>query len=186
MARPLSACYLRGVSRVSFAALLTLLIATAAAAPAHAYEDQASFDAELSYVHAFADSGSREGVALGLGASLGLSNVLTLRGQLVWALHPSDAPVVSVFLATAELVYVVDVFDIVPYFGAGIDGIGSVQSGRDFQPDFGVHPIIGADWIVSREFALGLQVRPVFVLTALDAVPLYFKVGVSLSYLFDL
>jgi hypothetical protein len=180
-----AAWYLRDVPR-AFAAVLTGLLAWAASAPAQAYEDQASIDAEIAYVHAFAKgSGATNGVAVAAGASLGLSNVLTVRGQLMWAFHPSDAASFSVAWLSADLVYVIDVLEIVPYFGAGLDGAATFQSGRDSELEFGVHPVIGFDYLLSRKLALGIQVKPVFVLTALDTMPVYLQAGVTLSYLLD-
>ena len=158
----------------------------APASPAQAYEDLTSLDAEFSYAHAFADEAPRHGAALGLGASLGLDEVLSVRGQFAWALHPDTAGNLSVLLLSAELLYLIDVLEIVPYFGAGVDGLGTWAAGESIQADFGVHPVLGFDWLLSREFALGIQLRPVFVLTQLDAWPVYFKAGVSVSYFFEL
>lgn len=168
----------------AFFAALTALATGAIAAPAGAYEDQVSLDTELAYVHAFSEnSEAREGVGIGAGASFGLSNVLTLRGQFMWAFHPSDGPLVSIAWLSADLVYVVDVLEIVPYFGAGVDGAGILQSAAAFQ--LGVHPVIGFDYLLSRELTLGVQLKPVFVLTALDTLPVYLQAGITLSYLFD-
>jgi hypothetical protein len=173
------------VSRALASGLIGLLT-WVAATPARAYEDQASVDAEVAYVHAFSKEFSpRNGVAVGAGASLGLSNVLSLRGQLMWAFHPSDAPLVSVAWVSTELVYLIDVLEIVPYFGAGADVAAFVRSGADPELHAGIHPVIGFDYLVTRELTLGMQVRPVFLLTAIDSTPLYLQVGVTLSYLFD-
>src|ERR1700755_53407 len=103
------ACYLRAVSGAFFGALIALLYG-ALASPAEAYEDQASLDAQVAYAHAFAKgSGAENGVGIGVGASLGLSTTLTLRGQLMWAFHPSDGPLRSIAWLSADLVYVIDV-----------------------------------------------------------------------------
>ncbi|HKP55567.1 MAG TPA: hypothetical protein VJV78_02540 [Polyangiales bacterium] len=155
------------------------------ALPARAYEDQTSLDAELSYGHAVSDAMPPNGMALGLGASLGLSNVFSVRGQLTCALHPGEPRFTTLLLASAELLYLIDVFEIVPYFGLGVDGVGTLASGRDFGADLGLHPVLGFDWLLSREVALGVAIRPVFLMTALDDDPLYFKAGVTFSYLFE-
>jgi len=154
------------------------------AAPASAYEDQASIDAELAYAHAVSDTAPAHGVGLGLGASFGLNNVLTVRGQFGWALHPSERRTVSVLTVAAEVLYVVDVLEIVPYFGAGIDALGRLDG--SFDADFGIHPVIGFDWLLSREWTLGVQLRSIFLVTAFDTDPVYFKAGASASYVIDL
>lgn len=172
--------------RVVVAVLGSLWAVWSPCAPARAYEDQASLDAEVSYAHAVSDDAPSHGVALGLGASLGLDDVLSLRGQLAWALHPSGNSSRSVFLVSAELLYLVDIVELVPYFGVGIDGIGGWVEGESVSTDLGLHPILGVDWLLSREFALGVQLRSIFLLTALDTDPIYFKAGVSASYFLDL
>jgi hypothetical protein len=160
------------------------------AQPAQAYEDQASIDAELHYGHAVSDTEPAHGAGIGLGASLGLDNVLTFRGQLSWSLHPHRPDALSVFILTGELLYVVDVLEIVPYFGVGLDGVIMAnridRDGAATRADFGVHPVLGVDWLLSRELAVGLQIRSVLLLTALDRDPLYLKAGATLSYLLDL
>jgi hypothetical protein len=162
------------------------LLVWAAATPALAYEDQASVDAEVAYVHAFSKEFSpRNGVAVGAGAGLGLNNVLSLRGQFMWAFHPSDDPLVSIAWVSAELVYLIDVLEVVPYFGAGADVSAFVRSGADVELNAGLHPVFGFDYLVSRELTLGMQVRPVFLLTAIDTLPVYLQLGLTLSYLFD-
>jgi hypothetical protein len=154
------------------------------AAPAFAYEDQASIDAALAYGHAVSDETPAHGVGLGLGASLGLNNVFTLRGRFAWALHPGEQRTSSVLSLSAEVLYLVDVLEIVPYFGAGIDGLGRLDD--SFSADLGIHPIVGFDWLLSREWTLGMLVRSIFLLTALDTHPVYLELGVSASYVIDL
>src|SRR5262245_31219100 len=176
----------RAVPRLLLAVVGGLSLVWASALPARAYEDQASFDAELSYGLAVSDTTPPHGAAVGLGASLGLSNLWSARGQLGWPLHPGAPQVTSLFFVTAELLYVIDILAVVPYFGLGVDGIGRAASGRDPDVELGLHPVLGLDWLVSREIALGLALRPVFFVTALDTDPLYFKAGVTFSYLFEL
>ena len=183
-ARP--TCYWRGVSRAFVAVSGALWLVWAGAGPARAYEDLASLDAELSYGHAVSEATPPNGVALGLGASLGLSDVFSLRGQLTWALHPGEPQTTSLLFLSAELLCLIDVLEVVPYFGVGVDGIGSFASGRELGGDFGVHLVLGFDWLLSREIALGVALRPVFLLTGLDEEPVYFKAGATFSYLFDL
>ena len=180
------ACYLRGVSRALVAVSGALWLVWAGVAPARAYEDQASLDAELSYGHAISEATPPNGVALGLGGSLGLSDVFSVRAQLTWALHPGEPQFTSLLFASAELLYLIDVLEIVPYFGFGLDGIGSIAAGSDFGANFGVHPVLGFDWLLSRELTLGVALRSIFLLTGLSEDPVYFKAGATISYLFEL
>jgi len=159
-------------------------MAAIAPAPARAYEDQVTLDAELGYAHALSEATPPHGVALGLGSSFGLSDLFSLRGQLTAAQHPGE-PSLSVFLVSAELVYLIDVFEFVPYFGLGLDGIGTWAPDVAFGSELGAHPVFGIDWLLSRSWAIGLALRPIFLVTALADDPVYFKAGLTLSYLID-
>jgi hypothetical protein len=179
------AWYLRAMSRAALGALIVVL-AAAAAAPAQAYEDQASFDAELAYTRSFASvSEGSDGVGIGVGGSLGLSDTLTLRGQLMWAFHPWGDRSASLVWLSADLVYVIDVLEVVPYVGLGVDGAGVIQTSSDFTVQLGVHPVFGVDYLLSREVALGLQVKPIIMLTTIESWPLDLQAGFTFSYLFD-
>lgn len=155
------------------------------AAPARAYEDQLTLDAELAYAHAVSDLVPPHGISVGLGASYGLGDTFAVRGQVAYAQHPGEPASASVILGTGEMLYLVDVFEFVPYLGAGFDVIAIGGSAHSWGVDVAVHPVFGLDWLVSRELALGLQLRPMFLLSAFDRDPFYFKAGVSLSYLFE-
>jgi hypothetical protein len=152
---------------------------------ARAYEDLITLDVELGYAHAVSEVVPAHGVAVGLGASLGLSDTFALRGQLAFAQHPGETRSTSVALFAGELLYLIDVFELVPYFGVGLDALGLGGSAREWGAELAAHPVLGIDWLLSRELAVGLQARPMFLLSALDEDPFYFKVGVSLSYLID-
>jgi hypothetical protein len=155
-----------------------------AAAPARAYEDQASLGLSLGYTNAVSERLPAHGAIASLEASLGLDDIWTVRVALGFAHHPDSAPM-STFLGSAELLYLVDVFELVPYFGLGVDGLGSLR--RDvFGVDFAAHPVFGLDWLPERNLVFGLALRPIFLVTALDRDPVYFTFSVSGSLLFDL
>jgi hypothetical protein len=154
---------------------------------AHAYEDQLSLGVSLGYAHASERDQPHAGGLLGLEGGIGLSDILTVRAFASFSLHPGDRSL-SVLALGAELLYLVDVLEIVPYFGAGLDALGSWSRGTGgvASADFGVHPVIGLDWLLNRDVALGIEARPVFVLTALQRAPVYVTVGVTASLLLDL
>ncbi len=153
--------------------------------PVHAYEDQASLGVSLGYAHAVFHGQPENGAIVSADGSIGLDDIWSLRASLGFGFHPDENRQLSVFLADAELIYMVDVFELVPYFGAGVDGIGTLRSAA-FAADFGVHPVFGIDWLPRRNLVLGFCARPIFLITALDRDPVYLTLSVSASLLFDL
>ncbi len=170
-----------GVKRVAalpfFVSLTALVLVLCASSGARAYEDQASFALGLGYANAATKGLPARGAAVGATASWGLDDLWSIRGQLSYGYHPASAPL-SVMLAGADIIYLIDIFSLVPYFGGGLDGIGMLRSGA-FGADLGVHGAFGVDWLCSRSFALELEARPVLLLTALDRSPVYFTVMLS-------
>ena len=158
-----------------------------AAAPVRAYEDQLSLGVGAGYAYLAHSGGPHHGVAFDLEASLGLSATWSVRGTLGYSLHPGERTQSRLNLG-AELVYVIDVVELVPSLGLGVDALGGRSHTRphDAHVDFGVHPVLGLDWLVRRELMLGLSVRPVFVLTDWERQPLYLSVTLALSWLWDL
>jgi hypothetical protein len=157
-----------------------------AAAPVHAYEDQLSLGLGAGYAYLAHSDAPHHGVAIDLEASLGLAAAWSVRAALGYSLHPGERTSCRLNLS-GELVYVVDVLEFVPSLGLGLDALGSHSHGlRDTRVDFGVHPVLGIDWLLRRELMLGLSARPVFVLTDWARQPLYLSVTLSISWLLDL
>lgn len=151
---------------------------------ARAYEDQVTIGADLGYAARFSDSGTGHGAVFGFLSSVGLDDTWTARGGLSYAIEPASAPVHS-FLLSADLIYLVDVLELVPYAGAGIDGIGTLI-GSQFDTDLGAHAALGIDYLCSRSFAVGLGVRPILVLSRLDSSPFLLFANTTFSFIFDL
>jgi hypothetical protein len=107
-----------------------------------------------------------------------------MRGLVGYGLHPA-APKLSRLTLGAEALYLVDVLELVPYVGAGIDGIASF-SGSEPQLALGAHPVAGLDWLVNRSFLIGLCVRPIFLLSTFDSQPVYVTASLSFAWLLDL
>jgi hypothetical protein len=169
------------VRRITLAtAMLCALLG--GARPALAYEDQATLGLGLGYAHAFALSPA-PGAAVALAASLGLGQTLTARALAGYALHPGQRPL-HVGLAGAELLYVIDVIELVPWLGLGADGVLRAQAG-ELEPQLAAHAVLGLDYLLSRELTLSLELRPYVLLTDLDGAPVYGAVIVSASWMLD-
>jgi hypothetical protein len=160
-------------------AMLFLALAT----PARAYEDQLTVGAGAGYAHAASSGLPRHGVIFDLSASVGLSPVWSVRARASYALHPADRPLHAMLLG-GDLLYLVDVVELVPYFGAGAGGIARAYS-DDFQLDATLQLVLGLGYLISRELTFELEARPYLIVTELDGDPFYGAVSASLVFMFD-
>ncbi|HTU62788.1 MAG TPA: hypothetical protein VMF89_30205 [Polyangiales bacterium] len=161
-----------------------LLAASALPSAARAYEDQLSFGVGAGYAYATQAGASDHGAYFQLEASLGVSPTWSLRGVLGYGEHPATLRL-SQGLLGVEALYLVDVLELVPYAGVGIDGLASITA-ADTHFAFGAHPVLGIDWLLGRSFLLGLCARPIFVLSELERGPLYLTVSLTAAWLLDL
>ncbi len=142
----------------------------------------------LTYIDAGTHSGGGGAVQL----AYGLTDSLALQLTGVATGHPYAGPVtvdgrllggstLATFAATAGIVYSLDVVRIVPFFEAGI-GLGGAQVVGDAGTGsalvtFAATLGLGADYLVTRRWAVGLAVRYYAFLTDITRVPLYLTVG---------
>lgn len=174
------------------APLAALVLAAGAAllpSRALAYEDELTVDVGVGYAHAFASGAvPSSGVPLALTASVGLNDVWTLRATATYALHPGD-PTVQIGVLGAELLYIVDILEIVPYFGAGVDALASLSHG-ELGADFAAHLVLGADYLLSRSAYVGVDLRSYLLVSDLFATnprfPVYLTVLARVGFVFDL
>ena len=168
-------------------AALLGLIAIFAPSQARAYEDQLALGLDLGYAIApLSDAPIPDhGAAAGLSLQLGLNDMFALGVRLGYAIHPGDTSA-HVLTAGLEAVYVVDILEVVPFFGLGVDFFGTVQD--EFRPSVGVHGVLGIDWLFARGWALGVDVRPYWLPldAALTVDPFYLQIGLRLSALIEI
>lgn len=157
-----------------------------AAAPASAYEDQLTLGAGLGYAYASAGAQPHHGLDLQVEGSLGLDESWTVRALLTFGVHPGTSSVSRLNLG-GELLYLFDLFEFVPYLGVGLDALGTIPlDGGVARGNIGVHPALGMDWLISREWLVGFCVRPIFVLNDWKREQLYFTALVNASWVLDL
>lgn len=166
------------------AAACWALLALRAPRVAHAYEDQVTLGLGAGYANAVSDSLPQHGALFDLSSSVGLSNVWTIRGRASYAYHPDDVPM-HVGILGAELLYMIDVTEVVPYFGIGMDGIGHALKHGTLTVDAASHVVLGIDYLASRSVALELDGRALALWTALDHDPLYITATLSVIWIFD-
>jgi hypothetical protein len=166
------------------------LVAFGSPSPARAYEDQYTLGIGLGYAHAFPSGAPHPGALVELTASSGLAATWTARARISAAWHPGD-PGLYRGLGGAELLYMIDVLELVPALGLGLDGLltrlpaAANGEAAELRGDFAAHAVLGLDYLVSRALSLGLDVRPHLLLTALDDEPLYLTVSVSAIWVLD-
>jgi len=168
--------------------LLGLLLAQAwLPSGAAAYEEQTLLGLDLSWGLA-PSSASMPAHGLGLGLSLdwGLGDTLSLQGRVAYAIHPAAAPGHALG-AGLELIYLLDILQVVPFFGIGLDALLSARSG-EIAAAPALHLLFGLDYLLDRRWIVGLDIRPHFVPLAfadpgLD--PFYLTVGLRLSRVFE-
>jgi hypothetical protein len=167
--------------RLQVLGLLTCLWVPAGVA--HAYEDQLTLGLGAGYAHTVSSSLPRHGLLLDLSGSVGLSSALALRGRLSYAVHPADRPL-HAGLAGAELLYLIDVVEVVPYFGAGLDAVTRAHAGNtDF--DAAGHLVAGLDYLITRGLALELDLRSHLLFTAWRRDPVYLAATLGAIWMLD-
>lgn len=169
--------------RVVAPALLVTVFAALVTAPcvAHAYEDQLGLSIEAGY--AVSPTGlPPHGVYGEVGLSVGLGDVWEIRGRVGYAYQPEP---MHRWVGAVEVVYLVDIFEVVPFVGLGVDGLVTLNEGAVFG-DFAAHLVVGLDVLLARDLTLGIAVRPAVVLTALDTAPVWVEAGARIQWLFPI
>jgi hypothetical protein len=163
--------------------LLSLLLPLLWPQSAMAYEDQLTLSVGPGYAAAIGGE-PVHGALLDFGAGMGLDEVWTIRARASYALHPAEAPA-QVGLMAGELLYVVDILEVVPYFGVGAGGMVTLREGEGELAGI-AYPVLGAQYLLTRELSLGLDVRPVIRFTDLGEQPVYLAARLALVFVFDL
>jgi len=175
-------------TRYALVLFVVLALADRSAGAARAYEDQATLGFDLGWLGApSADAGvPRNGASVGVSGTLGLSDSWSLGARAGYALHPADVMLHS-FVTSVEVMYLVDVLQLVPSLGLGVDAFVSVRDGRA-GGDLGVHALLRLDYLLSRKLLVGADFRLIALPFALDdggLSPLVMQAGLRLSLTFD-
>ncbi|MEM1417993.1 MAG: hypothetical protein AAGH15_24055 [Myxococcota bacterium] len=169
-------------------ALPPLAFALALAIPgsAHAYEEQWTLELDAGYARALpGGEAAADGAQLGVTASWGPSDLFALRGRASYGFHPAPDPL-HVALVGAEVVYLLDILEWVPYFGAGVDAFVSARAGRT-RGNLGLHAVVGLDYLPRRDLLFGIEARAYVLPTGFgDGAfePAYLSGGLKVGWLF--
>lgn len=155
---------------------------------AKAYEDKLTLGLEAGYGLVAVPSDLPEhGVLVGVSSSIGLGDVWSLRGHVDYGYHPGSDPL-HVLVLGAEILYLVDVLQVVPYFGLGIDGLGTYWQDRAGL-ELGAHVVLGIEYLLSRDTLIGFDIRPHILPLSVSREllePVYITATARFSFVFDL
>lgn len=165
-----------------------IVVALVLPSAATAYDRQVSLDVAVGWGVAPAlEMVPNHGPFASVATTIGFDDTWGLGINAGWAMHPpltdSSEPF-HVGVLGVEALYYIDILEIVPFFGAGIDLLTTFD-GSDLFIDFAAHLRVSVDYLASREVTIGIDVRPYILLSALSTDPVYLTFQVRLSFLFD-
>lgn len=144
-------------STALLAGLYLLLPCIAWPQAAHAYEDEVGVAAGFGYSGAPLTAPDH-GLALEATVDMGLGPTWTLRGQAAYGRTRNDGLRSHMGRAGVEAVYIVDILDWVPSVGGGA-GVVSWTRGGEIHVGPSLHATVGLDYLLSRAWSLGLNLR---------------------------
>jgi hypothetical protein len=185
-------CYARDPMRATVAAV-ALVGALFAPRTAEAFERSQGFglDAGLA-VLSVSGQAAEVGISYGLHYSIALTDQFDFVAEaggaivdldpIVVAMGPTNRPSMM-WNADAGVIYKLDIVRFVPYFGALAGGY--ILSGGSL-PSVQVQPggelAVGADYLLTRSWAVGLSIREHFLFTDLGNYPSYLTVTGRFEY----
>ena len=95
------------------------------AAPARAYEDQLTLGAGVGYGYSASSEWPRHAALFDLSASYGLSREPSRSAATPATAGTRRSRRCTCAILGAELLYLIDVVEVVPYFGIGVSGVGA-------------------------------------------------------------
>ena len=161
-----------------------VVVAVWPVANASAYENQLTVGGNLGFAERIADEGPRHGGMFGVSSSIGLDDIWTARGRFSYSVH-HDPSLLHAFFLSAEILYLIDILEFVPYFGGGPDGVATLWNDQ-LKIDFALHAVAGVDYLFSREVIFGLEVRPLFLITGNVSQLAYLSVNFTVNYCFEM
>lgn len=143
----------------TLAAIAWGLVLTLGSGVARAYDEQASIDMALGYALLADESPSLHGAALDLGASVGLSEAIVARSTLGYAAYVDRHDIAQLGRLRLEGIYLLDVLRFVPFVGLGATLTTNPDASARLPLRVGGHVVLGVDYLLSRSWTLGLDVR---------------------------
>ena len=157
------------------------------ARPADALEEKATVELGVGYAGIPGnDNLPNHGLQFSALGGWGWRGPWTLRGALSYSYHFDDQPL-HVGIATAEVLYALEIVRCVPFAGLGVDGLLTVRDGN-VGGDFGLSAVLGVDFLATPRWLVGLDVRGIWIPTKVssDLDPFYLSATLRAGLIFDL
>ena len=179
------------------AALLIGAALVLTALPARAEQRELQLGLQPVYGLTYIDERQPSGGGAGMHLSYGITDAVTVQLSGGATVHPLSelkdrmlpAGTLLTWQAGLSLVYALDIVRVVPFFEAGVGVLGvqvSTAKKVDNLLNLGVSLGLGADYLINRRWAVGVQVRYHAFLTDLSRLPLYLTVGPRIVLRFGL
>jgi hypothetical protein len=176
-------------------ALAIVLVGGVCASEAKAYDRQITLGPTAGWAFAPAleprppaTAAPDHGPVGGVDMTLGFGDTWGVGAYLAWAVHPAfdEGEPYHFGLAGVEGLYFLDILQVVPFFGLGIDVVPTYDANTDtWAADFAAHARASVDYLLSREVLIGADIRAYILPTALDLDPVYLTFQARLSFVFD-
>jgi hypothetical protein len=189
----------QGLSPYSLAALVLLLSLLGSSAPVRAEQRELAIGVEPLYGLTYIDQRTPSGGGGDLHISYGITDALAVQVQGGATAHPLQAAMVNMqqllpgtlvtWQASAGIVYALDVVRIVPFFEATLGILGTwTQTSAGVSNTFSVGASLGlgADYLITRRWAVGVVARYYASLTDLSQIPIYLTAGPRITVRFGL
>ena len=184
--KPRNPSFFRGICAIVrrvWSTVFALVMVACWASSATAFADKLALSAGAGYA-AWPGVATPHGVALDLQVGVGLSQAWQLRAGGGTAFHISGDDTLHTATARAELVYLIDIVEIVPFAGLGVSGIAAFRDGEgELEP--AVHFVGGAAYWLSFDWLLELDVRAHFMPGEVQREPLYLVSTLSVVLTLD-
>jgi hypothetical protein len=170
------------------ALLLVALLPLVLPDRAHAYEEQLTLDLAGGWGIAPGLQLPDNGPAWTLGTSIGFDDTWGLSIYAGWATHPAfnEGSPLHLGVFGVEGLYYIDVLQVVPFFGVGVDVIPTFDEATNaWGADFAAHLRLSVDYLATREIAVGVDVRPYILFTRLSLEPVYLTFLLRVSVILD-
>lgn len=167
------------------AALAALILIAGYAPEARAGEEELVLAPSLAYSVIRADGTSAHGGALYLDVDYGLTDSWALRGMGHYGGHylPGDTGgLLSVGGLGFGVLYTFDVLKVVPFASLTAGAVALGGAGQGLRWDAQVSLGVGLDYLVSRSFSVGFEVRYQLLIPDVTRYPFFLGVSIRLAW----
>lgn len=169
------------------AALGLLLLLGLFSRPAAAELDIPDWRVELRPGFAWTRSGDEDlaGMSVGVMAAYRLFDTVSLKLDGEWLFFDIDRPGEAHWIETTlGVAYDVDLTPLLPTLGAGVGPLFIRPTRGEPSTEAVWHVLLALSYLLTEDFALGLEIRPHFILTRMNQDPFFLTLAAKLMLVF--